>query len=156
MSGAAVIEAILLRWGETHSTGRTVTFLLPDEGGDHPFKSLKCGPDNGQRVALSVALISDDETQTPVPKEEQASRGKKPAHDKKRWSELPLSQQAAIRCNEPGFWQYMGVSNAEEAAMCVREMCLVKSRKDIVEGSQAGQRWSDFDSGYLSWLRGGL
>ena len=64
MTNAAVIEAMLLRWGDTHSSGRTVTFQLPDDGGEHPFKGLKCGPANGQRLALSVALINDDESQS--------------------------------------------------------------------------------------------
>ena len=30
-------EVLLLRWGENQQ-GRTVTFLLPDDEGEHPFK----------------------------------------------------------------------------------------------------------------------
>ena len=155
-TGAAVIEALLLRWGESPA-GRTVTFLLPDDGTVHPFKGLKTGPSYGQRVALSVALISDDETQTPVPKEEQASRGK-PAKDRKRWSDLPLSQQAAIRCNEPGFETYMEQSYPDygpNTVERVRTRCGVHSRKDILEGSKAGAVWRQLDNEYQSWLRGG-
>lgn len=64
MDSAAVIEAMLLRWSDSH-IGRTVTLLLPDDG-EHPFRGLKCGPANGQRLALSVALISDDESQRQI------------------------------------------------------------------------------------------
>ena len=167
MSGAAVIEAILLRWGETHSTGRTVTFLLPDEGGEHPFKSLKCGPDNGQRVALSVALIADDETQIDARKElhqalYETSKTAKPAHEKKRWSDLALSAQAAIRCNEPGFQLFINArfeldnpaETPERAAQFVREYCAVKSRKDINRENSSGMIWAELDNEYQSWLRG--
>ena len=151
MSGASVIEAILLRWGETHSTGRTVTFLLPDDGGEHPFKHLKCGPDNGQRVALSVALIADDETVTPAP-----TTQPKPAKERRSWSELPLSQQAAIRCGEPDFKVFMmtrlvGVED-RDAAHIVRMYCGVESRKEIEAGNAAGHLWKQLDSDYRFWL----
>ena len=151
MSSASVIEAILLRWGETHSTGRTVTFLLPDDGGEHPFKSLKCGPDNGQRVALSVALIADDETQRPAPAPEP-----KPAKERKSWSELPLSQQAAIRCGEAEFETFMRERYAAypgaTIAEIVREACGVDSRRDIHPDKASGGYWRAIDSDYRFWL----
>lgn len=69
--GAFVIEAMLCSWSDSPA-GRKVTFLLPDNGEDHPFKHLKAGTKYGQRLALSMALISDDETETPVVQPEAA------------------------------------------------------------------------------------
>ena len=152
-AGAAVIEALLLRWGESPA-GRTVTFLLPDDGTVHPFKGLKTGPSYGQRVALSVALIADDETRSaPEPKPA------RPAPDKKRWEDLDYVTQAGIRCNEPGFRQWLGtvINDVEgaSAADLVRHRCGVHTRKDILEGSKAGAVWRQLDNEYQHWLRGG-
>ena len=150
MSGASVIEAILLRWGETHSTGRTVTFLLPDDGGEHPFKALKCGPDNGQRVALSVALILDNETQTPAPK---------PAKERKRWDELNRTEQAGIRCNDSDFQKFLcerfdlTSCNVIGAADMVRQHCRVESRKQLDFDPNAAVDWDALDADYRFWLQ---
>lgn len=147
MSGASVIEAMLLRWSES-PTGRTVTFLLPDDGTQHPFKGLKTGPSYGQRVALSVALIADDETQRPAAEPEA-----KPAKERKRWDELPLSQQAAIRCNEPGFQQFMEAQDEKEAADNVRRYCGVTSRSSIEKNTTHGFAWLSLEQSYQHWLR---
>ena len=52
-------EALLLRWGDSSTNGRTVTLQL-QENGDHPFRGLPSGK-NGQRVMIAVTLIGDDE-----------------------------------------------------------------------------------------------
>jgi hypothetical protein len=163
MSGASVIEAILLRWGETHSTGRTVTFLLPDDGGEHPFKALKCGPDNGQRVALSVALIADNETRSPMTNEEKTAlveRHTKPAKERKRWDELTLCAQASIRCGEPDFdtfirtrTTYYLMPGDMSAADIVRQECGVNTRKLLDQIPDAAARWRRLDYDYRLWLQ---
>ena len=168
-TGAAVIEALLLRWGESPA-GRTVTFLLPDDGTTHPFKGLKTGPSYGQRVALSVALIADDETQVPaLPGVKGEAPGpdwdwddysrkwvRKPAkaaHDKKRWSDLALSAQAAIRCGENGFLNFLGVQNSDEAAEMVRAYCGTSSRANIKPDTMPGRLWQRLEGDYQEWLR---
>ena len=110
----------------------------------------------GTRYVAALVEVSGDET--PVPKEEQASRGKKPAHDKKRWEDLDYVTQAGIRCNEPGFETYMEQSYPDygpNTVERVRTRCGVHSRKDILEGSKAGAVWRQLDNEYQSWLRGG-
>jgi hypothetical protein len=150
MPNAAVIEAMLLRWGES-PTGRTVTFLLPEDDGQHPFKGLKSGPSNGQRLALSVALIADDETQQPV--EERKS----------------FAQRAGILCNEGAFHRFLSERYLEEAvfgsashekvadaaAETIRIICRVPSRRDLIDGTPAGKRYLELDAEYAAWLRHG-
>lgn len=149
--GAQVIEVMLLRWGES-PTGRTVTFLLPEDDGPHPFKGVKSGPSNGQRLALSVALIADDETQHQI--------------------EPPKSfaQRAGILCNEGAFHtflteKYVGTTftaaakfpndKVKAAAEAVRLLCKVHSRKDLLDGTPAGRRYLELDAEYAGWLRHG-
>lgn len=147
----AVIEAMLLRWGESPG-GRTVTFLLPEDDGAHPFKGLKAGRVNGQRLALSVALIADDETETPLP-------GKAP--EKPRHS---LAQQAGMLCGDARFerflteccgdcqtWQEDG--RTLNAAETVRRACKVASRAEFDSDPEAAARWRELHGRYLAWLQ---
>ena len=149
MPDARVIEAMLLRWGETCASGRTVTFLLPEEGGVHPFKGLKYGPVNGQRVALSVALIADDETQEPAQPREA------PPRERRSFDELPRSQQAGILCNEGRFQKFMGFTPGEAAidvtACQVRTLCHVKSRSELDTNQQAAALWDSMIADYEAW-----
>lgn len=146
MPDARVIEAMLLRWGETCASGRTVTFLLPEEGGVHPFKGLKYGPVNGQRVALSVALIAEDETTTPAMEKK----------EKRSFDELPRSQQAGILCNEGRFQRYLGFAPgtkgvAYSSAAHVRHVCGVKSRAELDTSPTAAGLWDDVVGHYEAW-----
>lgn len=92
----------------------------------------------------------------------------KPEAPKERrpFSELPYSQQAAMRCQEPEFWAYLSqhpgvygrgagkVTGAEDAASRVRRACAVESRSKIVRGSGAGARWENLEDGFFAWSRG--
>lgn len=53
-------EALLLRWGDSSTNGRTVTLQLHEASEQHPFRGLPSGK-NGQRVMIAVTLIGDDE-----------------------------------------------------------------------------------------------
>lgn len=52
-------EAQLLSWSDTPA-GRKITFLLPDEGEEHPFKGFKTGPKYGQCFAIVTQPIDYD------------------------------------------------------------------------------------------------
>lgn len=51
----------LLRWSESSSGGRTVTFQLPDDGDEHPFKGLATGKRDGALVEIEVRDAGDAE-----------------------------------------------------------------------------------------------
>lgn len=145
---AHVIEALLLRWGDSSTTGKTVTFLLPEDA-DHPFRGLPTGKTGGQRVALSVALISDSEEQKPHTQ---------PAKEKRKWADMPLSQQCAIRCGDSDFWEFLAGRgyepvSASDAAEVVRDICGVVSRKDLDILETEGRRWQRLDADYDFWRK---
>ena len=142
-----VIEAMLLRWGENHASGRTVTFQLPEETGDHPFKGQKCGPANGQRLALSIAFIDDDETETPV----------KPVANKSgRPVSKPLAREAALYGRDPSFKLFLhhdgfDTQTDEYVAVAVREICGINSRSEIDGNPEAKRKWIDLRGRYKAW-----
>jgi hypothetical protein len=51
----------LLRWSESSSGGRTVTFQLPDDGDEHPFKGLATGKRDGALLEIEVRAADDPE-----------------------------------------------------------------------------------------------
>lgn len=98
----------------------------------------------GTRYMVAVAEIGDDEK--PV---EPA-----PAKERKPFDSLPLSQQAAIRCQDNDFKLYLGVNNAEEAAQKLREFCRIGSRSELDDPTKERPR-HDFlamQDHYQAWL----
>jgi len=86
---------------------------------------------------------------------------------KRKFGDLPASQQAAMRCNEVGFQRFIvqrlrdakrpvpgDESDADRAARYVREWCCVDSRSDIMAGRFTGDRWKELDDAYFGWQRG--
>lgn len=56
-------EAMLLRWADSSTQGRTVTFIIedgPDAPETHPFKGLPVGKD-GQRFAIVAVPLAEDQ-----------------------------------------------------------------------------------------------
>lgn len=156
MTNAAVIEVMLLRWSDNQN-GRTVTFLLPDDGGDHPFKGLKCGPANGDRLAVSVARIADDETQEPVTPPEPALTSA--TKERRAWATLTPTVQAGIRCQDPIFQAYVieqrkfeEVDDMEDNAACfVRRQCNVNTRGALATNEKAATVWRSIDDDFIGW-----
>ena len=135
----------MLRWSDNQN-GRTVTFLLPDDG-EHPFRGLKCGPANGDRLAVSVARIADDETQHSVASPSPAAKPKSYAQLAGKW------------CADSEFQNYIlkGAPDhreGEEAIEYVRRYCGVQSRTEIIEGSAAAAKLNDLIARFYIWRQG--
>jgi hypothetical protein len=66
---------------------------------------------------------------------------------------MPMSEQAGVRCNEPVFWQYLNVDDANEAKNEIYLRCVVTSRTDIIPGTAAGQTWMNIERDYQAWQK---
>lgn len=89
-----------------------------------------------------------------------ATEGEKP---RKRWSELPRAQQAALACQDVAFQDFLMRRPAfkDAAALCtakdspdwpaetVRVICDVRSRADLNTNDSAARKW---DALYLQYL----
>jgi hypothetical protein len=154
------IEAMLLRWSDSPG-GKTVTLLLEDDGtGENPFKGLPTGRTNGQRLALAVVLINEAEEQ-------------KPLEPKPNGSTKPRSyaQRAGILSNDPVFSTFLKEqfpttyraiatprpdwSGAHIAAEIIRRISHVGSRRDLIEGTEAGNRFRDLEAEFSAWKQVG-
>lgn len=101
--------------------------------------------------------------------QEPAKAAQEPAKDKRKWADLPPSQQAAIRCGEKAFHLFLASrdmnawyaasdaynKNAKQtAAKIIRQYCDVTSRSDIHAGEASGRLWDKVELDYQLWLRG--
>jgi putative phage-type endonuclease len=93
------------------------------------------------------------------PEQPEASVLPKPEKERRRWDELPPSQQAAIRCGEPSFRKFLAEQTGAiaawtmaDAAVVVRHRCDVSTRAMIKPGTEAAQRWHDLEKEYQAWL----
>jgi hypothetical protein len=74
------------------------------------------------------------------------------------FSSLPYPQQAALRCQDVSFRNFLrhkgwldGMDGAEEAAQVVRNLCEVGSRSDIRPGTKAEKLWLRLNTEYTFW-----
>lgn len=122
-------EVMLLQWGESSTRGRTVTFLLPEDEDQHPFKthSIRAGKRAGSRFMAVFVEISDDET----------------AVD----SKPSASQEAGMLCRDALFQQWASerhfVQRSEAGAReAVLSFCSIKSRSELDSQRRAWEAWS--------------
>jgi hypothetical protein len=152
-----MIEAIVLSavTSETKKSGeiRKVTFMLPNDGGDHPFRGCI-----GERIGLVCIKLAENEHETtataavegedteggPTTTVQRAS----PA-PKRRWEQLSPTEQAGIRCADPEFQRWLCVADADLAAMVVRQKCGVDTRAGLNTNEEAAERWRRLNNAYL-------
>lgn len=142
-------EALLLSWSDS-SAGRKVTFLLPDEGEEHPFKGFKCGPVHGQTFGVGCKEVTPGESE-PEPD--------KPKRDYKE------SQICAMYCKNGQFQEWLaerfedcwlqechGSASPEvTAARVVKRHCGMESRRALDSDPEGEplQRWLTMKARYL-------
>jgi hypothetical protein len=71
-----------------------------------------------------------------------------------------LTKQAEDACDDPLFWSFLrkhdihlkATANInEEAAVAVRLICHVKSRREFIPGTSAGDRWEELYGKFIAW-----
>jgi hypothetical protein len=141
MTDSRAIEAIVLSavTSETKASGevRKVSFLLPNDGGDHPFRGLI-----GQRIGLVCVKLGEAEHEPPV-------KAPEPEKERHRFNEMPLAQQCALTCDKPAFAAFLATrgclwrveTRQAEIEEWVRHYCGVESRRELNTDSHAADRW---------------
>lgn len=136
-----------------HIQGRKVLQLVievPAEMASAVFAALGT-PGSGEGIPVAVARLQT--APEPIAKPE-------PPKERRPFSELPYSQQAAMRSNDPGMWAFFrgkgftGCVNADDAAHAIRMACAVDSRSEIIKGTPAGDKWEALEAEYYVWQRG--
>ncbi|NIA72447.1 hypothetical protein HBA54_28060 [Pelagibius litoralis] len=128
-------EAQLLSWSDTPA-GRKITFLLPDEGEEHPFKPFKTGPKYGQAFAVITQPVDYDN-----PEGEGEPKAGEPVKSVAGYAKAPPteSQICGMLCNDPGFQEWVAESYAgiwdgwrrDRPGACLTEICTIVTREIV-------------------------
>ena len=130
-----------------HVQGRKILQLVievPAEMASAVFAALGT-PGSGE--AIPVALARLQTAPEPIAKPEAPK-------ERRSFTDLPYSQQAAMRCQEPDFQTFLSMRWDGEPAEIVRERCGVVSRSEIVKGTPAGDKWEALEAEYFARSRG--
>jgi hypothetical protein len=116
-------------------------------------------------VAVLVEIDDSEQPITPAEKESAPARPDQiaPKPDrakpgKRDWRDLPYSQQAGIRINEPTFAAYLREEHPDEwhetgdADACLKLICRVDSKSELGTKPRAETLWFQIDSAYQAWL----
>lgn len=126
-----------------------VIFEIPQEDFDTAYEVLGGLPNPAAERWFGIAAIAQQRA-FPKKKDEQGA-------PKKDWRDLPASQQAGIRCEEPTFKAFMDERhslaewNGFTTAEAVRTFCGVKSRAQLDTDHKARVIWHQLDQEYQAW-----
>lgn len=112
---------------------------------------------------VPVALARLQTSPEPIAKPE-AQKERRP------FSELPYSQQCALRCKQPDFVEFLHQTRLAylpsppetrtrtefNAILMVYGVCAVETRSEIIKGTPAGDKWEALEAEYYAWQRGGI
>ena len=99
-----------------------MTFLVPEDAPEHPFKYFTMGKKAGARFMAVLAKIADDESYERQP---------------------TLSQQAAVMCKQERFWHWCTehsfdtVTSEEGARFFILSLCKIRSRSELDSNTDA-------------------
>ncbi len=124
-------EIMLLNWAESSTRGRTVTFLLSEDGESHPFKdfTIRQGKRAGQRFMAVLVQIDDNEQPVQQPTQR-------------------LSQTAAVMCKDPEFWTWASsrtfdpVNTEDTARQFMLDIVGIQSRGELDRDASAADRFN--------------
>ena len=120
----------------------------------------------GARVMVAWAQIGDDEKRIDAPKAKEHSpptgRVNEPpvkiseAKERRKFSELPLVQQCAMRCEDENFQRFLNYhhrvqDHAETFPEMVRSLLNVNSRSELATNKEAAEKWRKLNSDFEAW-----
>ena len=148
MTDSAAFKATYSDW-KLIRTRKVVQVVLevPVEQANLAYQVLGGMPLSGEETWVAVARLAPESVTGRG--EGEASRAASPKR---------LVQQAAIVCRQPKFQTWVKQcldpnheGGLERTEALIREYCGVKSRAEILPGTEAAQRWDRLYSRYIAW-----
>jgi hypothetical protein len=138
-----------------HVQGRKVVQLVievPAELAASVFATLG-HPGSGEAIPVAIARLVEGVKAEPAV-DRPATPEAPPDKQRRAFSDMPLSQQAALRCAQADFQRYICVPDEKTAARLVRQTCRVTSRSMLDTDCAAAERWRRLDDAFFMWQRG--
>ncbi len=162
MSAPAAFRATYSDWKLIRSRKVVQVVLeIPLEASGQAYDVLGGMPNPGAETWCAVARLNSESEVMPSEQSKSRQPETSPApeaptpHAPVRALRSP-AQRAGIMCDKPKFWAFLRerhyeVLDAEQAAVYVRNTCGVRSRADILPGTEAEQRLNLIISSFQAW-----
>jgi hypothetical protein len=127
-----------------------IVFEVPLAEADAAYELLGGMPAPASERWFGIAALAPKPEPRPVP-------DKPLAGAKRDWRDLPPSQQAGIRCEEPSFVSFLKEERSDDwhesqdAAECVRLICGITSRSELGTNQKARVIWAQLNSQFEAW-----
>ena len=121
-------------------------FEVPTEDADAVLETLGGVPQPHIEKWAGICRIAPEQESKTVPE---------PVKERRKFHELPMAQQAGIRCGDPVFYRFLRERcsiGGESAEDYVRDYCGVTSRAELKPDTNQGNRWLLLESGFQAWL----
>jgi len=124
-------------------------FELPIEAVDAALETLGGVPRPDKEAWVAVARIDPAKA---------ASASPEPVKERRKFSDLPMSAQAAMRCDDATFRSYLRsrgffIDNAKDADAAVKDLLTINSKKEILPDTPAGLGWLELMRQFENWMR---
>lgn len=132
-------EVMLKNWSDGTTGWKLTLWVQPNDDGLHPFMDHE----KGQKYMLVMVELDDDNeaiNQKKRDRVERATEAKKGGYR--------LSSYAAMLCQNHDFWDWLNatahdtdVRSAEDAAVCMRDMLGIESRRQLDQDDEIADRF---------------
>jgi len=154
-------EVQLAGWSDSHTSGAKVTFWLSDPALLEPFRGMteRKGKTAGQRLAMVLVEIGDDEKPVPQPDKPKEPIGELcrlavmwcKDEQFQRWVQLRGINRVVDGNNLPHFFG----SGEDEAKSFILEFCGIGSRKELDTNTAAATKFHmGIRNPYMEYLKG--
>lgn len=160
---AAAFTATFADWKLVKTRGVVQVVLeIPLEKSDEAYQVVGGMPDPAKERWFAVARLQE-RAEAPSGKATTTRQSKEPAS----WHDMQPAQQAGILCNEKSFHKFLQGYCAKDwrdfshmsdgvqtAAFCIRRLCNgITSRRELIPGTPAAEKWRELVSYYRAWMR---
>lgn len=141
-----------------------VVMEVPLAESDAAYEVLGGMPVHGKERWFGIAAINlgkEAMPNPPLPELDARPQPSQPQAGAKRgvrpWREMKPSSQAGTLCNEAVFHAFLfenygfDVTGTDQAAIVVRQLCKVESRREFDTDPDAKVRWQGLDDQYQAW-----
>jgi hypothetical protein len=129
-----------------------IIFEVPRHDADAALEILGGMPTPSSERWFGIAPLTAPASAMPQP-----GSDKPPAGAKRDWRELPPSQQAGIRINEPAFSAYLKENHPDEwhetgdADACLKLIFRIESKTELKTSPKTMMLWRQLDDHYQAW-----
>lgn len=112
-------------------------------------------PNPATGIPVAIARIQPSALKQQLRQSVEIEREKDKEH--RDWNECRPSMQAALRADQPAFWQFLNercgqrVSCKQDAETATRSLCRVNTRAEFDRSDEKRRLWSKLDSDFQTW-----